>query len=39
MRKGEFVAMLAADLQQPVAPVAQFFSVLEHGADIVIATA
>ena len=35
--KGEFVAMLAADLQQPVSSVAQFFSVLEGGADIVIA--
>jgi polyisoprenyl-phosphate glycosyltransferase len=35
--KGEFVALLAADLQQPVSSVAQFFSVLEGGADIVIA--
>ena len=34
--KGEFVAVLAADLQQPVASVDEFFSVLERGADIVI---
>ncbi|HZM94623.1 MAG TPA: glycosyltransferase family 2 protein [Vicinamibacterales bacterium] len=35
--KGEFVAVLAADLQQPVSSVSQFFSSLERGADIVIA--
>jgi polyisoprenyl-phosphate glycosyltransferase len=34
--KGEFVAVLAADLQQPVSSVDEFFSVLERGADIVI---
>ena len=31
---GEFVAVLAADLQQPVSSVSQFFSALERGADI-----
>ena len=35
--RGEFVAVLAADLQQPVSSVSQFFSSLERGADIVIA--
>ena len=35
--KGEFVAVLAADLQQPVSSVTQFFSGLDRGADIVIA--
>jgi polyisoprenyl-phosphate glycosyltransferase len=34
--RGEFVAVLAADLQQPVPSVAQFFAVLERGADIVV---
>ena len=34
--KGELVAVLAADLQQPVSSVDEFFSVLERGADIVI---
>ena len=34
--RGEFVAVLAADLQQPVSSVGQFFSVLERGADIVV---
>jgi glycosyltransferase involved in cell wall biosynthesis len=33
---GEFVAVLAADLQQPVSSVNQFFAVLERGADIVV---
>src|SRR3954471_8898924 len=35
--RGEFVAILAADLQQPVSSVGQFFAALEAGADIVIA--
>ena len=35
--KGEFVAVLAADLQQPVSSVTQFFAALERGPDIVIA--
>jgi glycosyltransferase involved in cell wall biosynthesis len=35
--RGDFVAVLAADLQQPVSSVSQFFDVLERGADIVIA--
>jgi len=34
--KGDFVAVLAADLQQPVSSVKQFFSAIEGGADIVI---
>jgi len=34
---GECVAVLAADLQQPVSSVTQFFTALERGADIVIA--
>jgi polyisoprenyl-phosphate glycosyltransferase len=34
--KGEFIAILAADLQQPVSSVRQFFDVLERGADIVV---
>ena len=34
--KGEFIAILAADLQQPVSSVGQFFAALEHGADIVV---
>jgi polyisoprenyl-phosphate glycosyltransferase len=34
--RGEFVAVLAGDLQQPVSSVDEFFSVLERGADIVI---
>ena len=34
---GDFVAVLAADLQQPVSSVSQFFEALERGADIVIA--
>jgi glycosyltransferase involved in cell wall biosynthesis len=34
--RGEFVAVLAADLQQPVSSIDQFFSALERGADIVI---
>jgi glycosyltransferase involved in cell wall biosynthesis len=34
--RGEFVAVLAADLQQPVSSVKQFFDVLEGGADIAI---
>jgi len=34
--KGEFIAILAADLQQPVSSVGQFFDVLENGADIVV---
>src|SRR5678816_667542 len=33
---GDFVAVLAADLQQPVSSVSQFFEALERGADIVI---
>jgi glycosyltransferase involved in cell wall biosynthesis len=33
---GEFVAVLAADLQQPVSSVRQFFDVLERGADIAV---
>jgi len=35
--RGEFVAILAADLQQPVSSITQFFAALEAGADIVIA--
>ena len=34
--RGEFVAVLAADLQQPVSSLGQFFAALERGADIVI---
>jgi polyisoprenyl-phosphate glycosyltransferase len=34
--RGEFIAILAADLQQPVSSVGQFFDSLEHGADIVV---
>jgi glycosyltransferase involved in cell wall biosynthesis len=34
--RGEFVALLAADLQQPVSSVSQFFDVLEQGADIAV---
>ena len=33
---GEFMAVLAADLQQPVSSIPQFFDGLEAGADIVI---
>jgi glycosyltransferase involved in cell wall biosynthesis len=33
---GEFVAILAADLQQPVSSIRQFFDALERGADIVV---
>lgn len=35
--RGELVAILAADLQQPVSSVTQFFAGLDRGADIVIA--
>lgn len=34
--KHEMVAILAADLQQPISSLTQFFSALEGGADIVI---
>jgi len=34
--RGEFVAVLAADLQQPAASIPQFFDALERGADIAI---
>jgi polyisoprenyl-phosphate glycosyltransferase len=34
--RGEFIAILAADLQQPVSSVGQFFDALERGADIVV---
>jgi polyisoprenyl-phosphate glycosyltransferase len=34
--RGEFAAVLAADLQQPVSSVPQFFDALERGADIAI---
>ena len=34
--RGELMAVLAADLQQPVSSVQQFFDVLERGADIAI---
>ena len=34
--RGEVVAVLAADLQQPVSSIGQFFAALERGADIVI---
>jgi glycosyltransferase involved in cell wall biosynthesis len=33
---GEFVAVLAADLQQPISSVRQFFDALETGADIAV---
>ena len=36
LARGEFVAVLAADLQQPVSSVHQFFEVLEKGADIAV---
>jgi glycosyltransferase involved in cell wall biosynthesis len=34
--RGEFVAVLAADLQQPISSIHQFFEVLEQGADIAV---
>ena len=34
--RGEFIAVLAADLQQPISSVGSFFDALEHGADIVV---
>ena len=34
--RGEFVAVLVADLQQPVSSVGQFFAALDGGADIVV---
>ena len=34
--RGDVMAVLAADLQQPVSSLSQFFAVLERGADIVV---
>jgi glycosyltransferase involved in cell wall biosynthesis len=36
LARGECIAVLAADLQQPVASVQQFFDTLDRGADIVV---
>jgi glycosyltransferase involved in cell wall biosynthesis len=36
LARGQHIAILAADLQQPVASVAQFFDALERGADIAV---
>jgi len=36
LARGEFIALLAADLQQPVSSVGSFFEALERGADIVV---
>lgn len=34
--QGDYIAMLAADLQQPISSVHQFFDALERGADIAV---
>jgi polyisoprenyl-phosphate glycosyltransferase len=36
LARGEYVALLAADLQQPVASVTEFFAALDRGADIAV---